>query len=150
MPEREVKPVALGINHVALDVRDIDEELDFLDQLFRFELRGRGEGMAFIELGDQFLALFESIEPGRDGHRHFGLVVDDKAEVEARLQARDIPIVSERFLDFHDPSGNRWQIVDYREIQFIKHPQILASLGRAEIRKTGDALEQLRNKGIEL
>lgn len=150
MPEREDKPAALGINHVALDVRDIDEELEFLGQLFRFELRGRGEKMAFIELGDQFLALFETIEPGEDGHRHFGLVVDDKDRVEARLRARNIPIVSERFLDFRDPSGNRWQIVDYREIQFIKHPQMLASLGAADIQKSDEALKILRDKGIEL
>lgn len=128
MPEEENKPIALGINHVALDVRDVEEELEFLGQLFRFQLRSRGKGMAFIELGDQFLALFESIEPGEDGHRHFGLVVDDKVQLEKRLRARQIPIISERFLDFRDPSGNRWQVVDYRETEFIKHPQVLASL----------------------
>ncbi|WP_217631402.1 VOC family protein [Microbulbifer yueqingensis] len=142
------KAIALGINHVALEVRDLEEELDFLGRLFRFSLRGREENMAFIELGDQFIALLESSNTGEDSHRHFGLVVDDREAVEARLRENGIPIVGDRFLDFRDPSGNRWQVVEYGEVQFIKHEQVLARLGAGGLRKSAASLEQLREKGI--
>lgn len=125
----EPLPRAIGINHVALEVRDIDEALDFYRGLFHFELRSRGEGRAFIDLGDQFIALFEGRTQPRDDHRHFGLVVDDKARVRRLLEERGIDILPGPFLDFHDPSGNRIQIVSYPDIQFEKTPRVLAAMG---------------------
>lgn len=142
------KAIALGINHVALEVRDLEEAQEFLGRLFRFSLRGREKDMAFIELGDQFIALFESATATEDSHRHFGLVVDDKGAVEERLRENGIPIIGDRFLDFRDPSGNRWQVVEYGEVQFIKHQQVLAQLGAGGLRKSAESLEQLRDKGI--
>lgn len=150
MSEGGERARAVGINHVALEVRDLDEAIDFLDGLFQFKLRSRSKGMAFIELGDQFIALFENRDTGKDEHRHFGLVVDDKSKVKARLDALNIPILGDRFLDFRDPSGNRWQIVEYSQIEFIKAPQVLEFIGASGLEKADDAMEDLRKKGIEI
>lgn len=150
MKEDGERARAVGINHVALDVRDLDEAIDFLDSLFQFKLRSRDKGMAFIELGDQFIALFENSDTGKDEHRHFGLVVDDKSKVKARLDALNIPILGDRFLDFRDPSGNRWQIVEYSQIEFIKDPQVLKFIKAGGLGKSDDARKDLRKKGVEI
>ena len=73
-----VKPRAVGLNHVALEVGDIEEALAFYGRLFRFELRSKSDTMAFIDLGDQFIALQKGRRQPADDGRHFGLVVDDK------------------------------------------------------------------------
>jgi catechol 2,3-dioxygenase-like lactoylglutathione lyase family enzyme len=147
MPE-DRKPRLLGINHVALEVGDIDAALEFYGRFFEFELRGRGDGHAFIDMGDQFLALAEVAEPHRDAERHFGLVVDDREGLRARLEAEGVEIVTEKRLDFLDPWGNRIEIVPYESIQFLKARAVLEHLGRGGMRKTIGAKEELARKGI--
>jgi catechol 2,3-dioxygenase-like lactoylglutathione lyase family enzyme len=142
MPARLV-----GINHVALEVGSIDEALEFYGRFFAFELRGRAPGMAFVDMGDQFLALSEGREQPRDDARHFGLVVDDKPGVRAALEAAGVPIEPGRRLDFRDPWGNRVEVVDYRDIQFTKTTTVLEGMGLA-LDKSDSAREELREKGL--
>jgi catechol 2,3-dioxygenase-like lactoylglutathione lyase family enzyme len=125
----------VGINHVALEVGDLDEALAFYGQVFELRLRGRIPGMAFIDAGDQFIALSEGRGQDPDPDRHFGLVVD---------------IVPSRGLDFRDPWGNLVQVVDYRDIQFTKTPAVLRAMGLDGLRKTPAALDELREKGVEV
>lgn len=146
--EQRASPRLVGINHVALEVGNIGEALDFYGQLFDFELRGRAEGRAFIDIGDQFLALMEGRAQPADEHRHFGLVVDDKAAVRARLEAIDADILPGDFLDFIDPWGNRIQIVEYSEIQFSKPGQVLAAMDLDDLEKTPQASAELAEKGM--
>jgi catechol 2,3-dioxygenase-like lactoylglutathione lyase family enzyme len=142
------KPRPLGVNHVALEVGDLDEALEFYGSIFEFELRGRSPGMAFIDMGDQFLALAEGRSQPPDDARHFGLVVDDKEATRAALEKAGAEIRPARGLDFVDPWGNLVQVVDYREIQFTKTDAVLDSMG-VEIDKGESALAELREKGIE-
>jgi predicted enzyme related to lactoylglutathione lyase len=142
-------PVRLvGINHVALEVGDLQAALEFYGSIF--ELRGvdREPGMAFLDMGDQFLALSQGRSAPPDGARHFGLVVADREAVRARLAELGIEILPGRFLDFRDPWGNRFQIVDYRDIQFTKAPSVLAGLGLEGLEKRERALNELRDKGL--
>jgi catechol 2,3-dioxygenase-like lactoylglutathione lyase family enzyme len=142
MPARLV-----GINHVALEVGSVEEALEFYGRFFEVRLRGRLARMAFLDMGDQFLALSEGrSQPGDDG-RHFGLVVDDKEGVRAALKAAGVRILPGRGLDFLDPWGNRIEIVDYRDIQFTKAPAVLAGMG-LELEKREAALDELREKGL--
>jgi catechol 2,3-dioxygenase-like lactoylglutathione lyase family enzyme len=142
-------PVRLvGINHVALEVGAVDEALDFYGRLFEFELRGRLPGMAFIDMGDQFIALSEGRAGPPDAARHFGLVVDDKEAARAALQEAGVEIAPGRSLDFRDPWGNFVQIVDYRDIQFTKAPWILEGMG-LDVEKSQRALAELREKGLD-
>lgn len=142
------KPRLVGINHVALEVGDLDAALDFYARIFDFELRGRISGMAFLDMGDQFLALSEGRSAPPDADRHFGLVVDDKEAARERLRAAGVEVFG-RGLDFRDPWGNSIQVVDYREIQFTKTAPTLRALGLDGIEKTAAALEELSKKGIE-
>lgn len=148
MSNNEEKTRLVGINHVALEVGDIDEALEFYGRLFEFELRGRTNTMAFIDIGDQFLALSEGRDQGPDAHRHFGLVVDDRAPVRARLDEMDAEVLDTSGLDFVDPWGNRVQIVVYRDIQFSKAADVLEGMGLGHLDKSDDALRQLREKGL--
>ena len=138
----------VGINHVALEVGDIEEALAFYGRFFDIRLRGVAPGMAFIDMGDQFLALSEGREQGPDHGRHFGLVVDDKEGVRAALEDAGVDIVPGRRLDFRDPWGNRVEIVDYRDIQFTKAPAVLDGMGLDGLEKRPSALQQLRDKGL--
>jgi lactoylglutathione lyase len=138
----------VGFNHIALEVGDIEEALEFYRRLFKFELRGRGPHMAFIDAGDQFLALSEGRTQPPDEHRHFGLVVDDKRAVRRALTEVGAEILPGRGLDFRDPWGNRWQVVDYGEIQYTKAPHVLNGMGLGDLKKTEEALEELRKKGL--
>jgi catechol-2,3-dioxygenase len=138
----------VGINHVALEVGDIDEALAWYERFFEFELRGRGPRMAFIDMGDQFIALAAGREQAPDGARHFGLVVDDKEAVRRALTAGGVSVRPSGSLDFDDPWGNHVQVVDYREIQFSKTRSILAGMGLDGLDKTDAAREELRNKGL--
>ncbi len=147
MPDGK-KARAIGVNHIALEVGDIEEALEFYRQLFKFELRGRGPHMAFIDAGDQFLALSEGRTQPPDEHRHFGLVVDDKRAVRRALREVGAEILPGRGLDFRDPWGNRWQVVDYGEIQYTKAPHVLNGMGLGDLKKTEEALEELRKKGL--
>jgi len=138
----------VGINHVALEVGSIEEALAFYGRFFDIHLRGVAPGMAFIDMGDQFLALSEGREQESDDGRHFGLVVDDKDAVRAALEEEGVEIEPGRRLDFRDPWGNRVEIVDYRDIQFTKTPAVLGGMGIEGLEKRPRALEELREKGL--
>ncbi|MDQ3841956.1 MAG: VOC family protein [Actinomycetota bacterium] len=138
----------VGFNHVALEVGDIEEALAFYGRLFKFELRGRGPRMAFIDAGDQFIALTEGRTQSPDDHRHVGLVVDSKEVVRRALEEMGAEILPGRGLDFLDPWGNRWQVVEYGEIQFTKAPHILNGMGLGDLKKTEKALDELKKKGL--
>lgn len=138
----------VGVNHVALEVGDLEAALAFYGRLFAFELRGRAPRMAFIDMGDQFLALSEGRTQAGDDHRHFGLVVDDKEAVRAALEEAGVEILRGRGLDFRDPWGNRVEVVDYRDIQFSKAPPVLDAMGLGGLEKHERALDELREKGL--
>jgi catechol-2,3-dioxygenase len=139
----------IGINHVALEVGDVTEALDWYGRFFEFELRGRaGARMAFIDMGDQFIALAAGRTQPRDQARHFGLVIDDKERVRAALQDAGVAVQASGSLDFLDPWGNHVQVVDYRDIQFTKAPPVLRSMGINRLPKTDAAREELRRKGV--
>jgi catechol-2,3-dioxygenase len=140
-------PRLVGINHVALEVGSIEDALAFYGRFFDLHLRGVAPGMAFVDMGDQFLALSEGREQGADDGRHFGLVVDDKDAVRALLEAAGIEIEPGRRLDFRDPWGNRVEIVDYRDVQFTKAEPVLNGMG-LELDKRSGALAELRDKGL--
>ncbi len=144
----EPRAALVGINHVALEVGNIDAALAFYGRYFRFTLRGRGEGSAFIDMGDQFLALMEVAEVSADGHRHFGLVVDDREGLRTRMEADGLTFVSEKRFDFLDPWGNRVEVVSYPDIQFLKARPVLEAIGQGNLRKSDVALSDLREKGI--
>jgi len=139
----------VGFNHVALEVGDLDEALEFYGRLFEVELRGRGPRMAFIDAGDQFIALAEEeVSTSADEHRHVGMVVDDRKAIRRALREMGVEILSGRGLDFLDPWGNHWQVVEYSEIQFTKAPEILEGMGLDHLKKSEKALEELRKKGL--
>jgi lactoylglutathione lyase len=139
----------IGINHVALEVNGIDEALAWYRQFFEFELRGRiGNSMAFIDMGDQFLALAHDPTRLRDAERHFGLVVDDKDAVRAALTQAGVAVTPAPDLSFRDPWGNHVQVVGYRDIQFTKTPEVLRGMGFDKVEKTDKALAELREKGL--
>jgi lactoylglutathione lyase len=139
---------AIGINHVALEVGDVDEALAWYGRFLDFELRGKRPAMAWIDLGDQFLALSARRRQEPDDGRHFGLVVDDKEAVRAALADAGVDVAPTGGLRFHDPWGNLVEIVDYRDIQFTKAPEILAALAREGLEKTDAAREELARKGL--
>jgi lactoylglutathione lyase len=150
MPEPR-KARAVGFNHVALIVGDIDAALEFYGRLFEFTLREREADAAFIDLGDQFLALQKG--PGADGRtpndgHHFGLVVDDKEVARQALIAAGIEPLPGPFLDFLDPWGNRVEIIGYSNIQFTKAPHVLRGMGLAHLKKTAGAVKELADKGM--
>ena len=138
----------VGINHVALEVGDIDEALDFYGRLFDFSLRGRSATMAFLDMGDQFIALATGRTQARDQERHFGLVVDDRAPLRRTLAAAGVEILPGRGLDFIDPWGNHIQVVEYRDIQFTKAPEVLRAMELDHLDKTEAALQELAAKGV--
>jgi catechol 2,3-dioxygenase-like lactoylglutathione lyase family enzyme len=139
----------IGINHVALEVGGIDEALAWYGRLFDIHLRGRhGSHMAFVDMGDQFIALSAGRTQPADGARHFGLVVDDKEAVRAALQRAGVDVQSSGSCDFDDPWGNHVQVVDYRDIQFTKAPAVAAAMGIGDLAKTTKAQEELRSKGL--
>jgi catechol 2,3-dioxygenase-like lactoylglutathione lyase family enzyme len=142
------KPRLVGLNHVALEVGDLDEALGFYGRIFDLELRGRVPGMAFIEMGDQFIALSEGRTQDSDRARHFGLVVDDKEAARAALEEAGAEVLPGRGLDFRDPWGNHVQVVEYGDIQFTKTAEVLAGMGLDDLEKSESALRELREKGL--
>jgi lactoylglutathione lyase len=138
----------VGINHVALEVGDLDEALEFYGRIFDLELRGRVPGMAFVDMGDQFLALSEGRGAGPDEGRHFGLVVDDRKAVRRALEAAAAEIVPTRGLRFRDPWGNNVEVVEYGDVQFDKRGDVLAAMGLDALEKSEDALRELEEKGL--
>jgi catechol-2,3-dioxygenase len=143
------RPKLVGINHVALEVGDLDAALQFYGSLFDFKMRGRVPGMAFMDMGDQFIALAESrLAEGADRSRHFGLVVDDTDALRPALEAAGVDLLGRHGLNFRDPWGNYIQVVDYRDIQFLKTPEVLRGMGLDEISKRESAVRELREKGL--
>lgn len=141
----------LGFNHVALEVGNIEEALEFYDKLFEVKLRGRGSRMAFIDAGDQFLALSEGRTQAPDEHRHIGLVVDDRETLRAALKNTDASILRSTpggGLDFLDPWGNYWQVVEYEDVQFTKAPEVLEGMDLGGLEKSEKALDELGKKGM--
>ena len=138
----------VGINHVAVEVADLDEALEFYGSLFELELRGRGRKMAFIDAGDQFIALSEGRSQPPDGSRHIGLVVDDREAFRRALENTSAEILPGGGLDFLDPWGNHWQVVEYSGVQFTKAPQVLRGMGLDGLDKSEKALAELREKGL--
>ena len=142
------RPRLVGINHVALDVGDLEEALAFYGRVFEFELRGRVPGMAFLDMGDQFLALSEGREQDADADRHFGLVVDDRDAARRALEEAGAEIVPSGGLNFRDPWGNRIEVVEYGDIQFTKDGTVLAGMGLGDLGKSEEARRELREKGL--
>ena len=147
MPEAK-KARAVGFNHVALEVGDIEEALAFYGRIFDFELRGRHADMAFIDLGDQFLALQKGRKQPADDGRHFGLVVDNREAVRQALAEAGVDILPGPFLDFYDPWGNRIEIVAYADIQFSKTPDVLRGMRLERLTKSAEAIKELAEKGM--
>ena len=127
------RPRPVGINHVALEVGDIDEALAFYGELFDLEVEERSDSAAFVQMGDQFIALMRGRSQPPDRARHFGLVVDDKEATRRALEAAGVEILPGRFLDFLDPWGNRVQVVQYDQIRFTKTAEVLRAMGLDEL-----------------
>ena len=144
----QLKARAMGFNHVALEVGDIDAALEFYRGFVDFELRGKSDSMAFIDLGDQFLALQKGRRQPQDDGRHLGLVVSDKEAVRAALEVMGVETLPGRFLDFLDPWGNRIEIVGYDNIQFTKATHVLRGMGLEGLQKTESAIKELTDKGM--
>jgi len=138
----------VGFNHVALEVGDIEEALSFYGRIFDFKLRSKSEHMAFIDLGDQFLALQKGRSQPPDDGRHFGLVVDDKDAVCRALAETGVEALPGPFLDFRDPWGNRIEIVGYDNVQFSKAPNVLRGMGLTHLSKNAQAMKELAEKGM--
>jgi lactoylglutathione lyase len=137
----------VGINHVALEVDDLDRSLAFYGRLFELRLRSRSSHAAFIDIGDQFLALMQGRSGSPDGARHFGLVVADKQATRDELAAIGAEVLPGRRLDFLDPDGNRVEIVQYDQVQFTKSAEILRGM-ELDLGKSEAALAELREKGL--
>ena len=144
----EGKARALGINHVVLEVGDLDAALDFYGAIFEFQLRGKSDHNAFIDLGDQFIQLSLGKTQGPDDKRHFGFVVDDREAVRRALDRLGIKSINER-LNFRDPWGNRIEVVPYDNVQFTKAPHVLKGMGVTTLIKTAEAIEELKKKGMD-
>jgi lactoylglutathione lyase len=129
-------------------VGSVDEALAWYGRFLEFELRGRRGRMAWIDLGDQFIALAEGRSQAPDEERHFGLVVDDKEECRRLLRSSGVEVPAAGGLMFRDPWGNNVQVVDYREVQFSKHPQVLEAMVPGGLEKREQAKTQLREKGL--
>ena len=138
----------VGINHIALAVGDVDEAVDFYGRVFDLTLRGRSGRMAFLDMGDQFLALAEGDDPVADRHRHFGLVVDDREAVRRTLKEAGIDEEPSRGLRFRDPWGNLVEVVQYSEVQFTKAPSVLEGMELEGLDKSESAQRELRDKGL--
>jgi catechol 2,3-dioxygenase-like lactoylglutathione lyase family enzyme len=143
------KPKLVGINHVAIEVGDIDEALAWYGRIFDFTLRGKGERNAFIDMGDQFINMTLVPGPGQKGveRRHIGLVVDDRSRIIELAKAAGARMVEGPFLDFLDPWGNRLEIIEYSNIQFTKAPHVLRGMGLA-LGKNEKAKKELADKGM--
>jgi len=139
-------PRLVGINHIAVEVGDVGDALEFFGRIFEVRLRGRGPRMAFVDIGDQFIALTAGRTQPPDSARHVGIVVDDREATLAAVREAGGELVGDN--DFVDPWGNRWQVVDYRDVQFTKAPEVLRGMGLDGLEKSKQALTELREKGL--
>jgi len=142
------RPRLVGLNHVALEVGDIEEALAWYGRIFEFTLRGRVGGMAFLDLGDQFVALSQGKTQEPDRNRHVGFVVDDKELARRTLEEAGAEILPGRGLETRDPWGNRLEIVGYEDIQFTKADHVLHGMGLEGLEKSESAVDELRAKGL--
>jgi lactoylglutathione lyase len=148
MSDQETKKArALGINHVVLEVGNLDEALEFYGAIFDFALRGKSEHNAFIDLGDQFIQLSLGKTQSADDKRHFGFVVDHREPVRLALQKLGVELIGQR-LNFRDPWGNRIEVVPYDDIQFTKATHVLKGMGLSGLKKTPSAVDELKKKGM--
>src|SRR3954452_6009126 len=140
----------VGINHLALEVGDLDAALALYGRLFDFGMRGRMAGMAFVDMGDQFIALSEGRTQEPDGDRHFGLVVDDVDAARAAVRREGLEVVGSRptSFDFRDPWGNRFQVVGYPNIQFERTDGVRRKLGIEDVPKTDAARREIADRGL--
>ena len=140
----------IGVNHVALEVGDVEEAVALYERLFDFTMRGRGRRMAFLDMGDQFLAIAEGRSQPPDDERHFGLVVDDVERAREAVDREGLQVVSatRQSFDFRDPWGNRFQVVGYGDIQFERTEGVKRKLGIEELGKTDDARSQISERGL--
>jgi catechol 2,3-dioxygenase-like lactoylglutathione lyase family enzyme len=138
----------IGINHVALEVGDLEAALDFYGSVFELTLRGRVPGMAFVDIGDQFVALSAGREQPPDRKRHFGLVVDSREKARRALERAGAQLLPGRGLSFLDPWGNHVQVVEYADVQFTKAPEVLEALGLSGLEKSEQAKQELAQKGL--
>ena len=150
LPAVERRARLIGVNHVALEVADVEAALALYGRLFAFELRGRAPGAAFVDMGDQFIALMEDRKQAADDERHFGLVVDDMAAVRAAVEREGLTILhpGARGLDFLDPWGNHFQIVAYDAVQFERSPGVKRKLGIEELGKSEAAQREIAERGL--
>jgi catechol 2,3-dioxygenase-like lactoylglutathione lyase family enzyme len=144
---KSTKPRLVGMNHVALEVGDIEEALAFYGAIFDFGLRSKSKTQAFIDMGDQFIALMKVAEPHKDRHRHFAVVVDDRSRVKELIELAGGTFAAGPFLDFFDPWGNRVEVVEYTNIQFTKASHVLRGMG-LDLAKNDKALAELAEKGM--
>ena len=144
-PDR--KPRLVGMNHVALEVGDVEAALAFYGQIFEFTLRGKSGSQAFIDIGDQFIALMAAGTPHKDAGRHVGVVVDDRSAIRDLVAAAGGTLVDGPFLDFLDPWGNRVEVVEYANIQFTKAPNVLRGMS-LRLEKNAKARQELADKGM--
>ena len=142
------KANAIGINHIALEVGDIDDALAFYGSFLNFEISSQSDNAAFIYFGDQFINFSKGRRRGPDDARHFGIAVDDKDLVRRTLKDMGVKLISEKFLDFLDPWGNRVEITTYAKIQFTKADHVLKGMGLTHVTKTDDALQELAKKNM--
>jgi lactoylglutathione lyase len=145
------KAKLVGINHIALEVGDLDAALELYERLFQFGMRGRMRKMAFIDMGDQFLAVAEGRRQEPDDGRHFGLVVDDVDAARAAVAAEGLELMGGRrgqSFDFRDPWGNRFQVVGYRNIQFERTDGVRRKLGIEDLEKTDAARGEIAERGL--
>jgi lactoylglutathione lyase len=144
------KAQLIGINHVALEVGDLDAALDLYGRIFSFGMRGRVRGMAFLDMGDQFLAVAEGRTQPADEGRHFGLVVDDVDAARDAVRSAGLEVLGgrSRSFDFRDPWGNRFQVVGYRNIQFERAPGVRRALGIEGLEKTDAARREIDDRGL--
>jgi catechol 2,3-dioxygenase-like lactoylglutathione lyase family enzyme len=140
----------IGVNHVALEVPDLEAALALYGRLFDFELRGRVPGAAFIDMGDQFIALMQGRRQGADDERHFGLVVDDVGAVRDAVEREGLEVIhpGARGLDFRDPWGNHFQIVAYEAVQFERSPGVKRKLGIGDLAKSAAAVREIDERGL--
>ncbi len=141
------RPRLVGLNHIALEVGNVEEALAFYGRIFDIRLRGRGESAAFVDMGDQFIALMQGPVRAPPGHRHFGLVVNDRSAVRELAEAAGARLLDGPFLDFLDPWGNRVEVVAYSDVQFTKADHVLKGMG-LHLGKSEAAMRELRDKGM--
>ena len=143
-----MKAHAVGINHVAIEVGDVAAAIEFYGRLFNFKVEEQNDEMAIVYFGDQFINFIRNADRKPDVMRHFGIAVDDKALVRSALETTGVKLLDSRFLDFLDPWGNRVEITTYTNIQFTKADHVLQGMGLGHLKKSDEAIAELRAKGL--